>query len=246
MKYLLVCLGCVSLALGVLGIFLPLLPTTPFLLLSAALFARSSPRLYNFLLNHRVLGSYIRSFLDERAIPLRIKVISITLLWTALLCSAFFFVEKIWMRVILMAVAVGVTLHILSFKTARKASTQKGGNLSMRTFLNSHRKKFLFVGLGILAFAGLLRWLCVPAPYVHFLFGMAIVCKAIFLFATLFLGKKPRMTLPLKLIIAGVVLILLSLPFKNLFPLPLLHKGLFYLAISLKVSALFLLLFKKR
>ncbi|MDR2840025.1 MAG: YbaN family protein, partial [Paludibacter sp.] len=58
MKLLFIILGLISLALGIIGIFLPLLPTTPFLLLSAALFARGSQRLYNWLINHRVLGSY--------------------------------------------------------------------------------------------------------------------------------------------------------------------------------------------
>ncbi|MDR2626822.1 MAG: YbaN family protein, partial [Dysgonamonadaceae bacterium] len=63
MKYVFISFGFLSLALGILGIFLPLLPTTPFLLLSAFLFARSSQRLYNWLLNHRILGNYIRVFL---------------------------------------------------------------------------------------------------------------------------------------------------------------------------------------
>jgi uncharacterized membrane protein YbaN (DUF454 family) len=78
MEYLLIVLGIISLAVGILGIFLPLLPTTPFLLLSAFLFARSSEKLHSWLLNHKILGKYICDFLQDRTIPLRIKIISIS------------------------------------------------------------------------------------------------------------------------------------------------------------------------
>jgi uncharacterized membrane protein YbaN (DUF454 family) len=111
--------------LGVLGIFLPLLPTTPFLLLSAALFARSSPYFYNYLLNHKVLGGYVRSFLVEKTIPLRIKVVSITMLWVAIGCSVCFVAETWWLRIVLVSVAIGVTIHILSFKTKVVLSREK-------------------------------------------------------------------------------------------------------------------------
>ena len=70
MKTLYIALGTLSLALGILGIFLPLLPTTPFLLLTAALYFKSSPRLYNWLLNHKHLGPYIRNFRENKAIHL--------------------------------------------------------------------------------------------------------------------------------------------------------------------------------
>ena len=69
MKTVCIILGTVSLALGIIGIFLPLLPTTPFLLLTAALYFRGSPRLYQWLLNHKCLGPYIRSFRENKAIP---------------------------------------------------------------------------------------------------------------------------------------------------------------------------------
>ena len=81
MKTLCIILGSISLALGILGIFLPLLPTTPFLLLTAALYFKGSPRLYNWLLNHRHFGPYIRNFRENKAIPLRAKVISLVLMW---------------------------------------------------------------------------------------------------------------------------------------------------------------------
>ena len=80
MKYLLIILGSLSLALGVIGIFLPVLPTTPFLLLSAALYVRSSEKLYQWLINQKYLGTYIRNFREHHAIPLRAKIISITMI----------------------------------------------------------------------------------------------------------------------------------------------------------------------
>ena len=120
-KTLFVVLGALSLLLGLVGIFVPLLPTTPFLLLAAALWVRSSPKLYAWLLAHRRLGPYIRNFRENRAIPLRAKILSVTLLWATLLYCIFFLVaEWWWAQLALLAVAVGVTWHILSFATLRK------------------------------------------------------------------------------------------------------------------------------
>ncbi|MDL2228074.1 YbaN family protein [Odoribacter sp. OttesenSCG-928-L07] len=119
MKILFIIFGCISLALGVLGIFLPILPTTPFLLLSSFLFLKSSDRLYNWLLNHKYFGKYIRDFQIHKAIPLSVKITSVSLLWITISISAIFFVEMWWLRILLFAIAIGVTVHILSFKTRR-------------------------------------------------------------------------------------------------------------------------------
>lgn len=119
-KYLFIIAGIISLGLGILGIFLPLLPTTPFILLSATLFARGSKKLYLWLLNHKIFGNYIRNFLQEKTIPLQIKICSVSLLWIMILFSAFFVVDdKIWLKVILVAIAIGVTIHILHYKTKK-------------------------------------------------------------------------------------------------------------------------------
>ena len=120
-KTLLAILGCIALALGIVGIFLPLLPTTPFLLLAAALWVRSSPRLYEWLITHRYFGEYIRNFRENRAIPMRAKIISIALMWgTMLYCVCALLTQWWWAQTALLAVAVGVTWHILSFATLRK------------------------------------------------------------------------------------------------------------------------------
>ncbi len=121
MKIFLAILGCIALVLGIVGIFVPLLPTTPFLLLAAALWVRSSPRLYEWLLMHRYFGEYIRNFRENRAIPMRAKVISIALMWgTMLYCVFALLTEWWWAQAALLAVAAGVTWHILSFATLRR------------------------------------------------------------------------------------------------------------------------------
>ena len=120
MKYILAFLGTVSLMLGVLGIFLPVLPTTPFLLLAAALYLRSSRRLYNWLLSHKHLGPYIKNFYEKRAIPLRVKIVSVSLLWITLLYCAFFVASAWWMSILFIAIAAGVTVHILGYKTLQR------------------------------------------------------------------------------------------------------------------------------
>jgi len=125
MKILYIILGSISLALGIVGAFLPLLPTTPFLLLTAALYFRGSPRLYNWLLNHKHLGPYIRNFRENKSIPLRAKIISVSLLWITILFCIFFVVEPLWIRILLLVIATGVTYHILSFKTLKKENRGK-------------------------------------------------------------------------------------------------------------------------
>ena len=117
MKTICIILGTVSLALGIIGIFLPLLPTTPYLLLPAALYFRGSPRLYQWLLNHKHFGPYIRNFRENKAIPLRAKIISLLLMWGTMIYCIFFLIPLVWVKVVMFLVAAGVSWHILSFKT---------------------------------------------------------------------------------------------------------------------------------
>ncbi|MFO7842457.1 MAG: YbaN family protein [Bacteroidales bacterium] len=112
-------LGSISLGLGVLGIFLPLLPTTPFLLLSAALFLRSSKRLYHWLMNHKYLGKHLQNYIQHKTIPRKTKIYAISLLWTTILLTALFAVPHSWVKILLIIIAAAVTIHILSFKSNR-------------------------------------------------------------------------------------------------------------------------------
>jgi len=120
MNILYIVFGSISLALGIIGIFVPLLPTTPFLLLTAALYFKGSPRLYNWLINHKYLGTYIRNFRENKAIPLRAKIISVSLVWITILYCILFVVNPLWLKILLFCIATGVSHHILSFKTLKK------------------------------------------------------------------------------------------------------------------------------
>ncbi|MDP2807758.1 MAG: GNAT family N-acetyltransferase [bacterium] len=122
--------GLVSLGLGVIGIFLPLLPTTPFLLLSAFCFVRSSPRLYDWLTGHRVFGAYIHDYLKYRAVPLKTKIFAVILLWAAIGVSIFILPNMI-VKIVLASVALGISIHILSLKTRRPG---KGDEMTGLTF----------------------------------------------------------------------------------------------------------------
>lgn len=117
MRTLLLGAGVLATALGVLGIFLPLLPTVPLLLLAAACFARSSPRCHVWLLEHPRLGPLVSDYLDGSGIPLRAKVWAIFLLWTSILFSALLLVPSLPLKLTLFAVAVGVTLYLLRLPT---------------------------------------------------------------------------------------------------------------------------------
>ena len=119
-KKILVLIGFASLFLGIIGIAVPLLPTTPFLLLSAACFLRGSDRLYQWLMNNRLFGSYIRNYQEHKAIPLKAKILAISLLWITILYSIIFILESVYIRILLVAIAVAVTLHILHYKTLDK------------------------------------------------------------------------------------------------------------------------------
>jgi uncharacterized membrane protein YbaN (DUF454 family) len=112
-RRLLVVAGTLCTGLGIVGIFVPILPTTPFLLLAAACYMRSSERFYRWLTNNRVFGAYVRNYIEGRGMPLRIKVFTILLLWLAIGLSATFAVQSLVIRIILVSIAVGVTVHIV-------------------------------------------------------------------------------------------------------------------------------------
>ncbi len=119
MRYILTILGLISLGLGIMGAFLPVLPTTPLLLLSAALFLRGNRRLYDWLMNHPRLGVYISNFMKHKAIPLRVKIVAVSMLWITLLYCAIWVAGHWAFRLFFILIAIGVTIHILSYKTLK-------------------------------------------------------------------------------------------------------------------------------
>ena len=121
-RLLLLIIGTLSVALGILGIFLPILPTTPFLLLAAYCYARSSERFYQWLLTNRWFGEYIRNYREGRGMPLRDKIVTLTVLWLTIGFAVAFAVSAWWGRLILVGIASGVTIHIIRLKTQNAAA----------------------------------------------------------------------------------------------------------------------------
>jgi uncharacterized membrane protein YbaN (DUF454 family) len=113
MKVLLVVAGTLCVGLGVLGIFLPLLPTTVFLLMAAACYARSSDRFYQRLIHSRWLGGYIRNHREGRGMSRRQKAATLALLWVGIGATMFWSVSALWLRALLLLIAVGVTVHVV-------------------------------------------------------------------------------------------------------------------------------------
>ena len=119
-KVLLISIGSFFVGVGIVGIFVPILPTTPFLLIAAALYAKSSARFYDWLINNKIFGQYIKNYREGKGIPLRLKIITITLLWITIGCSAVFAVDIFWVRIMLIIIAAGVMVHIIRIKPKKK------------------------------------------------------------------------------------------------------------------------------
>lgn len=115
--FLLRCAGIIFVILGVVGIILPILPTTPFLLAAAACFVRSSDRLYHWLISNPWFGEYIRRYRDKEGIPKITKLFTLVLLWSTLMISAVFFAQSVWLRILLLGVGIGVSIHLLLIRT---------------------------------------------------------------------------------------------------------------------------------
>ena len=122
---LLVTCGTLCVGLGILGIFLPLLPTTVFLLLAAACYARSSERFHQKLVNHRFLGAYIRNYRDGRGMAPREKAITIGLLWVGIGATMIWSVSAWWLRGVLLLIAVSVTVHVARLKFQRPVASEQ-------------------------------------------------------------------------------------------------------------------------
>ncbi len=105
--------GWLSVVFAVLGIFLPLLPTVPLLLLALACFARSSEKFYSWIINHNRLGPIVRPYLENEGLPPGVKFKSITLIWISIGITVLFFVPLLWVKVMLLLIALGVTGYIL-------------------------------------------------------------------------------------------------------------------------------------
>ena len=125
LRWLLLGLGWLSVALGFIGIFLPVLPTTPFLLLAAACFLRSSPRFYHWLISHPKLGKYLLYYLDGKGLPRKAKIYTLVLMWFSLISTAFVFVPRLSVQIVLPLIGIGVSLYILRLPTLHIAQAEQ-------------------------------------------------------------------------------------------------------------------------
>lgn len=118
-KSILIIVGTLSLGMGIVGMVVPILPTTPFLLLSAAAYARGSKRFYSWLMGNKWFGHYILNYREGRGIPRKAKITAITMLWISILSSVIFFIDNPFLKGLLIAIAVAVTWHLLVIKTTQ-------------------------------------------------------------------------------------------------------------------------------
>lgn len=122
-NWILIGIGSLSVALGILGVLLPVLPTTPFLLLAAACYIRSSDRFYHWLITNRWFGAYIKNYREGYGIPKSTKIVVISLLWLTIGFSAIVVVPALIGKIMLVIIAIGVTYHIVKVKTLREDPT---------------------------------------------------------------------------------------------------------------------------
>ena len=109
--------GTFFLISGIIGVVFPVLPTTPFLLLAAACYLRGSKKFYDWLIKNRWLGDYIKNYQDVKGVPFKVKIITITVLWSTIIISTILFVSILIIQVFLFIIAIGVTIHIIKIKT---------------------------------------------------------------------------------------------------------------------------------
>ncbi|WP_461363602.1 YbaN family protein [Candidatus Darwinibacter acetoxidans] len=119
-KILLIALGTLALGLGVVGMFLPILPTTPLLLVTAYCYLRSSPALYKWLVSHRVFGKYIRDYMERRLVPRRVKIAALSVLWPSLL-FCIFLLPLIPLRLLVASIGLAVSVYIIRLREAEAA-----------------------------------------------------------------------------------------------------------------------------
>ncbi len=120
LKLLLILIGSISLFLGVLGVIVPGLPTTPFILLSATLYLKSSKRLYSWLKAHKYFGKIIYQFGNGKNFTLKSKLISILFMWIMISCSSIFFIKINIIKLILLPVGFLGTFCIVFFPFYKK------------------------------------------------------------------------------------------------------------------------------
>jgi hypothetical protein len=114
-RLLLISGGTISLLLGLIGIFIPVLPTTPFVLLSAGLYVRSSPTLYNKIMTCRLTSRYLTREAGKKAV-----ISAIVLMWTMIVLTALFIVDETWLRILIVLAGITGTIFKINYFFRKK------------------------------------------------------------------------------------------------------------------------------
>lgn len=120
MKQIYFVLGILSLSAGTVGVLLPILPTTPFILLAAFFFSKSSAKFQNYLMEHKTFGPIIHDFYEKRALRISTKIYAVSLMWIVIAASEMLFLKIIWGRLLLIVVGISVSVYLLKFPTLKE------------------------------------------------------------------------------------------------------------------------------
>lgn len=118
-KIIYITVGTISLILGAIGVFLPLLPTTPFWLLTCWCYIRSSKKMYKWVMSNRYFGKYIRDYVEDKAIPMKTKVTTLSVMWLSIILTSLFLIDIVWIKISLVLISLAVTWHIVTFPTKK-------------------------------------------------------------------------------------------------------------------------------
>lgn len=118
-RYLWIFFGFLMVILGTLGAILPVLPGTVFFIIAAFCFAKSSEKFYKLLIHNKYVGPHLRSYLEDRFIPVKTKIIIICSIWISMTASAVFVLEVFWQRALMFAIAIGVSIYIILHRSSK-------------------------------------------------------------------------------------------------------------------------------
>lgn len=123
-RILFIVFGTLFLIIGAIGVFVPVLPTTPFLLLAAACYLRGSERLHRWMINNSVFGEFVRNYMEGRGIRLRQKIFTILFLWLMIIFSIFYVVDSFLLRILVSLIAMAVSVHIIMLPTLKQSNSR--------------------------------------------------------------------------------------------------------------------------
>jgi uncharacterized membrane protein YbaN (DUF454 family) len=120
-KTVLMSAGFLFVALGIIGAFLPIMPSIPFFIIASICFSKSSEKFHSLLLNNRWVGPHIIRYHENNGIKLKAKIFLIVFQWAGILCTSMFFIHNLYARILMVIIATGATIYVLSLKTATSA-----------------------------------------------------------------------------------------------------------------------------